>query len=378
MPRKIYIGIEGGATGSSAVLIDEHGEVLGTAVGKATNFLLIGEEECLKRVNAMVEEMKSSLPDKVRESDIVYESIGMSLSGAEEEAAQKRLADLYLQLYPEACKSAVCVSDSMGSVYCVASVLPGASRPGGVVIIAGTGSNCRLINPDGTSYCCGGWGHTLGDQGSGFYAALQAIKCIYYKEDNFSETEDDEWLHLDTAYLKEQLFKYFEISSLHAIIPTIYSQFDKRYVAGFIMCVINGAKKDDLLSLKILQHTGFLLGRHARAVSGKVSGILLEGGSDQDLPGLQIICVGSLWKSWKFLKDGFLEGCEPSKSFPKGFHLVCPMSNASIGAARVGAERHGSANLIKMVHPNNRRVLDSFPPQVSTPSALNVSIEGEK
>lgn len=62
--------------------------------------------------------------------------------------------------FPDIADNYFVCSDTMGSIFT-------ASPTGGMVLISGTGSNALLKNPDGTSYNCGGWGHFLGDEGSG-------------------------------------------------------------------------------------------------------------------------------------------------------------------------------------------------------------------
>lgn len=65
--------------------------------------------------------------------------------------------------YPNISQSYFVCSDTIGSVFT-------ASPLGGMVLIAGTGSNALLRNPDGATYQCGGWGSFIADESSGRFA----------------------------------------------------------------------------------------------------------------------------------------------------------------------------------------------------------------
>lgn len=84
----------------------------------------------------------------------------MSLSGGEQYEAQERIKNGLSSYSPSISESYYVCTDTFGPV---AAAFP----LGGMVLISGTGSNCELINPDETTHRCGGWGHMLGDEGSG-------------------------------------------------------------------------------------------------------------------------------------------------------------------------------------------------------------------
>lgn len=59
---------------------------------------------------------------------------------------------------------------------------PGRGAPR-VLVVSGTGSCCFGRAPDGRTVRLGGWGHVLGDRGSGYDIALGALKAVIFAGD---------------------------------------------------------------------------------------------------------------------------------------------------------------------------------------------------
>ncbi|CAN5549913.1 BadF/BadG/BcrA/BcrD ATPase family protein [soil metagenome] len=57
-------------------------------------------------------------------------------------------------------------------------ILAAADVGSGIAVVAGTGSSVYGLAPDGREVIVGGWGHLLGDEGSGHDIALQALRAV--------------------------------------------------------------------------------------------------------------------------------------------------------------------------------------------------------
>ncbi len=64
----------------------------------------------------------------------------------------------------------------------ISGLLGGLGKPDGVIIISGTGS-CVFAQKSGQSAKVGGWGHQLGDRGSGYQIALDGLRYVIQRYD---------------------------------------------------------------------------------------------------------------------------------------------------------------------------------------------------
>ncbi|XP_071573202.1 N-acetyl-D-glucosamine kinase isoform X1 [Temnothorax nylanderi] len=310
-------GIEGGATYSTLVILDGKGARLTEVKGPQTNHWTIGIDETAARLSAMIEKGKQALD--IPES-IPLDCVGLTLSGCEEETSNRQLAETLLEKYPQSAKDYVVGSDTLGS-------LRTGLESGGIVLIAGTGSNALLINPDGKTHGCGGWGYILGDEGGAYWIARRACKYVFDDMDGFVEAS------ASISYIWPAMRSYFNVTDRNGILPYFYANFNKSTIAEFTMKVVVGCERGDLLCLKIFEEAGQLLARHVNALSKKAHNDLkLAHG------GLKVICVGSVWKSWKFLKDGFVNEIH-DKHVVDELSLMRLTTSGALGACYVAAEK---------------------------------------
>lgn len=312
----LFGGIEGGATHSRLVICNERGECIATTTGLGTNHWMIGISECARRIADMIERAKEehNIPLETR-----LISLGLSLSGCEQEASNRKLEQELRDSFPDIADNYVVCSDTLGSVFT-------ASPIGGLVIISGTGSNTLLRNPDGTSYSCGGWGNFLGDEGSAWHISYRAMKTVFDDMDNFVASPYP--IHRTWELIKQ----HFNVQRREDLLTHCYAKFDKPFYASLCKKLAHAADEEaDKLCLSLFTEAGRYLARSVLALLPKVHPDLVKSGD------LSIVCVGSVWLSWHLLRSGFVEELNKT-SIDFGIKLISITKTMAYGACYLGAD----------------------------------------
>lgn len=262
------IGVDGGGTKTEAVAYDLNGMEIGKAITGFGN-LVNGKEEAVKNIIEAI--------DKV-----VYKLGTDGLKG------------LYLGLAgAEVGKNGKIVKDELKSKFKIESIIMNdgdlalkalLKGEDGILVIAGTGSNVFGIKGNSQGRC-GGWGHLLGDEGSAYKIAIEAIKRMIYEE--------------DYGLLKSQLYKAvlnsFNAKNVNDIIGFIYTA-TKDEIAKIASVVSMAAETGEKFSKAILEQEGTSLAKSTERVFNKLS-----------FEKCKIGLVGGVIRKSKFVRDAFEE-----------------------------------------------------------------------
>lgn len=167
----MYVGIDGGQSGTRCMVIDGKGNILGAGKAGRIDFVLApgGKEKLHTTLTAA---LKAAIP----EADFSFVSVFLGLSGvvaggaleqAVKDVCQKTFSTQYLAIDNDAFIAWA------GALEC---------SPG-IVLIAGSGSIALGVNSNREVARAGGWGYLFGDEGGGFGIARDALKMTLHSID---------------------------------------------------------------------------------------------------------------------------------------------------------------------------------------------------
>lgn len=166
-----YIGVDGGASKTAAIVVDEDGRKIGAGLAGGSNHLRVGIEEATrnveKAVNIALREAHIAI------NDVEYTYCG--IAGADHPAHRQRVVSSLSVFFPRG----NFIVDTDARIALTGAVGFGA----GIVVISGTGSVAFGRNAAGEEARSGGWGPTLGDEGSGFWIAREGLSAIVRAHD---------------------------------------------------------------------------------------------------------------------------------------------------------------------------------------------------
>lgn len=169
MSIRFIIGVDGGGTGTRARIHSLSGPALGYGQAGPSG-LSQGIEQAWTHVLQAVHQAFLDAGTPAWSLDEC--ALGICLAGAHESG----LREQFIARQPRNPATGAMVVDTDG----FAALLGAHGGRPGLVLVAGTGSVAEACWPDGRRRTVGGWGFGVGDEGSGAWLGLQAVRHVHH------------------------------------------------------------------------------------------------------------------------------------------------------------------------------------------------------
>src|SRR5260221_2137077 len=238
---KLFLGVDGGQSTTTALIGDETGRVLGAGQGGPCNH--VGAAEGRVKLTRAVEDCvaKACAQAQLDPAQTHYEAACFGMSGGPEDKEA-----LLAEILPAS--RLIVTNDGL-----IALGGATAGEPG-IVAIAGTGSFAFGRNAAGRAARAGGWGYIFGDEGGGFDITRQALRAALRFEEGWGPP---------TA-LRDVFLQAANARDVNDALHRFYTQeYPRPRVASFSRLVDEAALAGDPVAADILrnaaQHLALLI-----------------------------------------------------------------------------------------------------------------------
>lgn len=264
---RYVMGVDGGATKTLAAVLDLQERVLHLGHGASSNADAVGA--------------RAATASLLRATD---EAIGRAgIEPARLDAAVLAIAGTDTDAVAEHVHAArpdgwVVVNDVVGAWASATAGDPG------VGAISGTGSNVFGVGPTGRAWRAGGWGHVLGDQGSGYWLAVASLRAALADRDGSGPPTG----------LSGAAVEFFAVPSVEALARLVYSKpLAKGEIAAFAIETARLAHTGDAVAAGLYEQA-------ARELGAQVIAVIEQTGLQGEFP---VGLIGSAFKAGAVFVD---------------------------------------------------------------------------
>jgi N-acetylglucosamine kinase-like BadF-type ATPase len=223
------LGIDAGGTKTVCFLADEQGTLVAEARGAGANLQAAGELHVEKVLHDLMEEA-------LGETGIVPAAVCLGIAGVDRADDSAVVRGIMRRIGYKA--RTLVVNDALVALE---AGVPGAP---GVVIVSGTGSIAYGRNARFEAARAGGWGHVLGDEGSGYWVGRAALRAVLREADRRGPR----------TQLTPLLLEHFDVPEPQSLIHEIYqNRPTPSAIAALVYCVQTAFERGDEAATGILR-----------------------------------------------------------------------------------------------------------------------------
>lgn len=258
---RYLLGVDGGATKTLAAVLDLQERVLHVGHAGPSNEDAVG-------ARAAVGALLGAAEDAIAAAGLSSEQLGAAVLAV----AGTDTASVTGHVRAARSDAWIVVNDVVGAWATATGAGPG------VAAISGTGSNVFGVGEGGRSWRSGGWGHVLGDEGSGYWLGIESIRTALRDRDASGPQTG----------LGEAACAFFGVKSVEALASLVYSKpLTKGEIAGLAVETARLAENGDEVACELFE-------RGADALGGQIAAVIEQAGLEGSFP---VGLIGSAYKA---------------------------------------------------------------------------------